>query len=135
MEITALDCRIGFILTMIILMVSFAVIVHLDDKSRRRKSMVKVYGCSDDLIEIVNSKYDDEIYCYAHEAVITFIDGTVIRVGYGKGSAGIWKITIEKAGPAEKHLKVCNREREDFYSDLFEIDSEIVSHELVDMRK
>ena len=44
--------------------------------------MVKVYGASDDLVEIENSKYkEDEIGRYDHDVRIRFFDGTVTRVG------------------------------------------------------
>ena len=45
--------------------------------------MIKVYGTSDDLVEIEGSAYkEDEIGCYNHDVRICFEDGTAIRVGY-----------------------------------------------------
>ena len=42
--------------------------------------MVKVYGCSDDLVEIEGSTCEeDEIGCYDRDVLIYFVDGTVIR--------------------------------------------------------
>ena len=39
--------------------------------------MVKIYGCSDDLVEIEGSKYpEDEIGCYDSDVKIWFSDGT-----------------------------------------------------------
>ena len=91
--------------------------------------MVKVYGASDDLVEIENSKYkEDEIGCYDHDVRIRFFDGTVIRVGYPKDGLAIWWIEIEKQGTAENKLTICNDEDARIYSDIFEIDSEIKSH-------
>lgn len=47
--------------------------------------MVKVYGASDDLVEIENSQYkQDEIDCFDSDVHIRFVDGTVIRLGYPK---------------------------------------------------
>ena len=47
--------------------------------------MVKVYGASDDLVEIENSQYkQDEIDCFDSDVCIRFVDGTVIRLGYPK---------------------------------------------------
>lgn len=47
--------------------------------------MVKVYGCSDDIVEIKNSTYkESEISCFDKDVRIRFTDGTVIRVGYSK---------------------------------------------------
>lgn len=62
--------------------------------------MVKFYGCSDDLVEIENSKYkEDEIGCYGKDVRIRFIDGTVIRVGYPKKTlpCGLSKLKIKEA--------------------------------------
>ena len=73
--------------------------------------MVKVYGASDDLVEIENSKYkEDEIGCYDHDVRIRFFDGTVIRVGYPKDGLAIWWVEIEKQGTAEHKLTVCDDE-------------------------
>ena len=94
--------------------------------------MVKVYGASDDLVEIENSKYkEDEIGCYDHDVRIRFFDGTVIRVGYPKDGLAIWWVEIEKQGTAEQKLTICDDEDARIYSDIFEIDSEIKSHSVI----
>ena len=94
--------------------------------------MVKVYGASDDLVEIENSKYkEDEIGCYDHDVRIRFLDGTIIRVGYPKDGLAIWWIEIEKQGTAEHNMTICNDENARIYSDIFEIDSEIKSHSVI----
>ena len=94
--------------------------------------MVKVYGASDDLVEIENSKYkEDEIGCYDHDVRIRFFDGTVIRVGYPKDGLAIWWVEIEKQGTAEHKLTVCDDEDARIYSDIFEIDSEIKSYSVI----
>lgn len=47
--------------------------------------MVRVYGMSDDLVEIEGAEYPyDEVGCFDSDVRIWFDDGTVIRVGYGK---------------------------------------------------
>ena len=94
--------------------------------------MVKIYGASDDLVEIENTKYkEDEIGCYGHDVRIRFLDGTVIRVGYPKDGLAIWWIEIEKQGTAEHKLTICEDEDARIYSDIFEIDSEIKSHSVI----
>ena len=94
--------------------------------------MVKVYGASDDLVEIENSKYkEDEIGCYEHDVRIRFFDGTVIRVGYPKDGLAIWWVEIEKQGTAEQKLTICYDKDARIYSDIFEIDSEIKSHSVI----
>ena len=93
--------------------------------------MVRIYGCSDDLIEIDGSKYDNEIGCNYNNPKVRmwFEDGTVIRVSYGKKDLAIWDIVIEEVGTARFDLWVCNDEDAEIYSDIFEIDSEIIRHE------
>ena len=94
--------------------------------------MVKVYGASDDLVEIENSQYkEDEIGCYDYDVRIRFLDGTIIRVGYPKDGLAIWWIEIEKQGTAEHKLTVCDDEDARIYSDIFEIDSEIKSYSVI----
>lgn len=94
--------------------------------------MVKVYGASDDLVEIDNSQYkEDEIGCYDHDVRIRFLDGTIIRVGYPKDGLDVWWVEIEKQGTAEHKLTICDDEDTRIYSDIFEIDSEIKSHSVI----
>lgn len=94
--------------------------------------MVKVYGCSDDLVEIEGSKYkEDEIGCYDSQVRILFEDGTIILVGYPKPNIGVWWISVERSGTAHHTLDICTDEDADIYSDVFQIDSEIVAHQVV----
>ena len=94
--------------------------------------MVKVYGASDDLVEIEGSKYPyDEIGCYNADVKIEFIDGTIIKVHYGKedDTLGIWAITVLEKGSAYQELLVCNDENAKIYSDIFLIGAEVKWHE------
>lgn len=94
--------------------------------------MVKVYGCSDDLVEIEGSNYrEDEIGCYDSDVRLRFEDGTIIRIGYSKPDLGIWYIVVEKQGTAPQKLTECFNEDADIYSDIFEIEAEIRSHRLI----
>ena len=97
--------------------------------------MIRVYGASDDLVEIEGSKYrEDEIGCFDADVRLSFTDGTVVLVSYPKPGAAIWGITVEKVGSAEQRLHVCIDETAPIYSDIFEIDAEIAHHELIDQR-
>lgn len=74
----------------------------------------KIYGASDDLIEIEGA-ISDEINCYNHKRPIkmTFSDGTVATIFYNDN--GIWVIFIKNKGDLfEKIIK--NIEPE--YSDI-----------------
>ena len=97
--------------------------------------MVKVYGCSDDLVEIEGSSYrEDEIGCYDSDVRIRFTDGTVIRVGCPKKNAAIWWIEVEKQGTAAQALTVCEDEDTRIHSDIFKIDAEIKSHSVINRK-
>lgn len=97
--------------------------------------MVKVYGASDDLVEIEGSIYkENEIGCYNQDVIIKFCDGTVIKIGYPKKDKAVWFIDVENAGGAYKELHYCNNEDDEIYSDILEIDAEIVSHHLTNRK-
>ena len=94
--------------------------------------MLKIYGCSDDLVEIDGTKYKhDEIGCFDHDVWIRFTDGTVIRVGYPKDGLAVWWIEVEKQGTAEQRLTVCMDEDAQIYSDIFQIAAEVKSHSVI----
>lgn len=91
--------------------------------------MVRIYGASDDLVEIEGSNYrEDEISCYNGKVKIEFMDGTEILVSYPKKGAAIWGIEVLYKGRAAQTLTICDDEEAEIYSDIFEIDAEIVSH-------
>lgn len=94
--------------------------------------MVMIYGASDDLVEIEGSIYkENEIGCYNKDVIIKFSDGTVIRVGYPKKDIEVWNIEIMEYGSAYKTIHICNNEEDEIYSDIFEIDAEVLSHSLI----
>lgn len=94
--------------------------------------MIKIYGLSDDLVEICGSAYkENEIGCWNSDVRIRFVDGTVIRVGYPKEIGAIWWIEVEKRGSAEQRLTICEDEDAEIYSDTFEILAEIKNHSVI----
>lgn len=94
--------------------------------------MLKIYGCSDDLVEIDGTKYKhDEIGCFDHDVRIRFTDGTIIRVGYPKDGLAVWWIEVEKQGTAEQYLTICMDEDARIYSDVFQIAAEVKSHSVI----
>lgn len=94
---------------------------------------MKVYGISDDLVELEGSKYqENEIGCYGSDVIIAFDDGAVIRVSYGKPDGAIWEITLLKKGTAGNIICVCYDEDADIYSDIFETDAEVCNHWVID---
>lgn len=94
-----------------------------------QKKCVTIYGYSDDLVEIENSQYkEDEIDCYDKAIRFYFVDGTIISICYAQG--GVWKITHEAIGKAWYELTRCEDDDDNAYSDVFKIDSEIISYEV-----
>lgn len=91
--------------------------------------MIKVCGYSDDIVVIERGQDPiEEIDCFDEEVTVWFSDGTVIKVGYGKSGAGIWWIKKVEDGTAESRLTLCNDEDDLVYSDIFEIDAEVVNY-------
>ena len=94
--------------------------------------MIKVYGYSDDNVDVDGAPYPaDEIDCYDSKVQIRFSDGTLIEIEYGKNGLAIWKITILEKGMAKQILTECNDENADIYSDIFEIDADYVWHKRI----
>ena len=77
--------------------------------------MAKIFGVSDDLVEIENTQYFD--------------DDTVVRVHYGTN--GIWRIKIEKHGRAEFTLKTAEEIGGDAYSDELNIFADVIRHKTI----
>ena len=98
--------------------------------------MVKIYGASDDLVEIEGSNYaEDEIGCFEKDVLITFVDGTVIRIGYPRERYGTWWIIVEEYGSNPVfHQTIVTEESELGYSDIFETENEIKSHKVVEQK-
>lgn len=79
---------------------------------------IKVYGASDDLIEVeggiseeFSPLYDDE----AEGVFLAFSDGTVLHVVYGQG--GMWRITPRHLGAATYSKREATNPDDD-YSDV-----------------
>lgn len=98
--------------------------------------MTKVYGASDDLVEIEGSRYPEkEIGCYDANVRLWFSDGAVILVGYPKKGLAVWWVKVEEKGTAAYTLIVCEDEESDLYSDVFEIEADVVRHEVVEVKR
>lgn len=82
----------------------------------------KVYGASDDLIEI-EGDIRDEIGCYGTDdkdkgVLLIFSDGTILEVKYGKGGKAIWSVALVNSGELFGSLEQCADENADIYSDI-----------------
>lgn len=98
--------------------------------------MLKVYGYSDDLVEIEGAEYpNDEIDCFEHDVRVKFKDGTSIRIGYNKPNLAVWWIQVENRGTATQSLTECFDPDATPYSDVFTIDSEIQSVRKISRKK
>ena len=98
--------------------------------------MTKIYGESDDLVEIYKTRenemvFIEEVDCYDSRLQLTFSDGTEIEAFYGKTidgkSRGIWDISIKKPGTAASSLAICRSETEAPNSDIFCINADLVN--------
>jgi len=93
--------------------------------------MTKVYGCSDDLIELEGTIYD-EIGCWKQTVNIYFSDGTEIKVKYGKEhngeTIGVWEIKVISKGTGFIDLQECFDDDADIYSDVLTLDDSVNSY-------
>lgn len=64
--------------------------------------MIRVFGCSDDIVECEGAEYPNDEIAYA-----------------------VWWIEVERRGTAEQTLTRCFDGDADIYSDIFEIDSNV----------
>ena len=95
--------------------------------------IVTVFGYSDDLVDIEGSSYPEyEIDCFDRDVRLWFDDGTVILISYAQ--TGVWKICVEDQGDAPQRLTVCDAEDADIYSDIFEINAEVIRHQVIRKR-
>lgn len=80
----------------------------------------KVYGCSDDLVEI-EGDVTGEVPA-SKGALLIFSDDTLLELKYGKDNKAIWGIDLLQAGSLFAGLTICLDEESDLYSDeaLFE---------------
>ena len=85
--------------------------------------MIKISGYSDDLVEF-DGDFIDEIGAYNSDVVISFDDGTVIRMTYGSDEDAAWHGIIEKQGAKQVTVKKLIDE-DDYYSDELTIDASI----------
>ena len=95
--------------------------------------MAKVYGYSDDVVVIEHIDGGcTEIDCYNKNVSITFADGTVITIGYGKEKLAVWWIKIDQAGTTDPDLIICDDDEAAIYSDILVIDAEAVAWTIVE---
>jgi len=83
----------------------------------------KVYGCSDDLIEVDGDVNGEVGYFRAEDddppALVMFNDGTILAVKYGKpGNLAIWAISLVNRGSLFDRIDQCDDEDAKPYSDI-----------------
>lgn len=86
---------------------------------------VRVYGCSDDLIEL-EGDLREEINCYGTDdddrgVLLSFSDGTIVELKYGKLGRGIWGITVMTEGDAYEGIDHCSDEDASPHSDVLRL--------------
>lgn len=85
-------------------------------------SVTRVYGTSDDLIEVEGGMAAGEYGSYGTDeqgkgVLLVFDDGTVLEVQYGKRDMAVWQVTLLNAGDAFDRIDQCADEDADPYSD------------------
>jgi hypothetical protein len=84
------------------------------------KDEIKVYGASDDLVEVEGAQ-SEEYGCYQSDVFVFFKDGTEIAVHYDDEHEGIWKIKTLRKGEAYASAKKTSldKETEETYTEEF----------------
>jgi hypothetical protein len=95
----------------------------------------RIFGEQKDIV-VVESSDKTDIEILAEDAIVKlwFSDGTILGVKYGKHSLlypNIWHIRILNQGTAVFKYKQCFRETLLYYSDLYEIDAELVNYKVI----
>lgn len=86
----------------------------------------RVYGASDDLIEF-EGDVDGEVGSYGtddreHGVLVTFSDGTILEVKYGKADMGVWEVKAISRGPLFREIVPCDDEDANPHSDVAHFD-------------
>jgi len=84
----------------------------------------KVYGQSDDLIEVEGDVTGEVGYICSRDedqdpgCLLVFNDGTMLAVKYGKPQGGIWAVTVVQQGPLFDRVEICTDDEAKPYSDV-----------------
>lgn len=84
--------------------------------------MIKVYGASDDLVEVEGDP-GEEFGCYNKTGYLVFSNGVVLSIAYG--DLGIWKINKMSDPLKVVNLEICEDPDANPYSDIAYIDGDI----------
>lgn len=83
--------------------------------------MTKVYGCSDDLVEIegdVRAEFDALLEEDTKGLLLSFSDGTVLAMKYCLNFPGVWGARVYNKGSLFKEVEVCTDSEAKVYSDV-----------------
>lgn len=86
--------------------------------------MTKIYGYSDDIVEIENNTSFDEVNCYNKDVFIILSDGVRVKFSY---LDGVWKASVINKGNACFNIDEAKDADSDNYSDVFTSEADIVS--------
>jgi len=84
---------------------------------------VKIYGRSDDLIEVDGSFSDEFNASYGDWAYLHFDEGTVLKIGYDLVDGKGWHIEVVKAGLARSTSHDPEMDDGEHYTDVLELSS------------
>ena len=91
--------------------------------------MIKIYGRSDDLVEI-DGDIQEEFGCYnkceeGKGVIVACSDGSLWSVRYGDGDLAIWRVTPLSKGSAPYEKFEATSDDGDYYSDVVTINGDI----------
>ena len=93
-------------------------------EGREKVATLKIYGASDDLIE-VEGEIREEFSPLADEpSLLAFSDGTLLQIQYGAGNKAFWRIQPLIYGSAS-YSKVEATDEDENYSDVVTLEGQI----------
>jgi hypothetical protein len=99
----------------------------MSNKDKALPGTVRVYGASDDLIE-VDGDIREEFGAYGTDddgpLYLAFSDGTLATIRYGADEKGYWRIFIHREGAAKSSLRQATDEDTD-YSDILTLTGDV----------
>jgi len=91
---------------------------------KREMANLKIYGASDDLIEIEGDIREEFNPSADEPSLLAFSDGTLLQILYGMGHEGFWRITPLVYGSA-KYRKTEATDEDENYSDVVTLEGDI----------
>ena len=93
-------------------------------EGREKVATLKIYGASDDLIEVEGEIHEEFSPLADEPSLLAFSDGTLLQIQYGAGNKAFWRLQPLIYGAAS-YSKVEATDEDENYSDIVTLEGEI----------